>query len=44
MGLALAGCLALSSVGLGVGAAPAAAWSPVVGSQCPCGVQPWVPG
>ena len=44
VGLALAGCLALSSVGAGVGAAPAQAWSPVVGSQCPRGAQPWVPG
>ena len=33
VGLALAG-----------GSAPAQAWSPVVGSQCPRGAQPWVPG
>lgn len=37
--LALAGGLALSSVGAGVGAAPAQAWS-MGGSQCPRGVDP----
>lgn len=43
LGLALAGGLALGSVGAGVGAAPAAAWS-MGGTQCPRGADPWVPG
>lgn len=43
VGLALAGGLAIGSVGAGVSATPAQAGS-MGGSQCPRGVDPWVPG
>lgn len=44
MSLALAGGIAIGSLGAGAVVTPAAAWSPVVNTQCPRGVAPWVPG